>query len=213
MKQLTAADLAAAPARVEEIAAALRSGGVVCLPLGGAYRLCASLGDEAAVLKLLQSKRRSGHRPALVLVTGVKMLEQLTGRCAPAARRLIDRFWPGPLTLLCDVTAELPPKVTRALTRATGKVGVRSPEDPVAAAVVAAYGGPILVSSANLANRPGAGSVAKVRSSFARQIDVLVDAGDLPPAPSSTLVELTAEGFTITREGAISEAEIAAALK
>jgi L-threonylcarbamoyladenylate synthase len=102
--------------------------------------------------------------------------------------------------------------VAKTLTRATGKVGVRSPACAVAARVVREFGGPLLVSSANLERKAGANSLAQVRKNFQQRLDVCVDSGDLPEGKASTLVEITDGEWRVAREGAISREQIEAAL-
>jgi L-threonylcarbamoyladenylate synthase len=212
MKIIRAADLDASPALYREIVDALTQDGLACFPAESNYRLVANLLSPDAVMKLMQSKRRAGHHPALVFVTDAKMLRQVVAEVPPIAKQLATAFWPGPLTLLLDLRPDLPDKVTKTLTRATGKVGVRSPGCDVAARVVREFGGPLLVSSANLERKAGAHSLAQVRKNFQQRLTVCVDAGDLREGSPSTLVEITGDEWRIAREGAIPREQIEAAL-
>jgi L-threonylcarbamoyladenylate synthase len=212
MKIIPAADLDSSPNRYREIVDALVQDGLACFPAESNYRLAASLFSADAVMRLMQSKRRAGHHPALVFVADVAMLGQVVAEVPEAAARLAAAFWPGPLTLLLDLRDDLPPKVAKTLTRATGKVGVRAPSCTVAARVVREFGGPLLISSANLERKAGAGSLAQVRKNFQQKLAVCVDAGDLREGPPSTLVEIDADGWRVAREGAIAREAIEAAL-
>jgi L-threonylcarbamoyladenylate synthase len=212
MKIIRAADLDSSPALYREIVEALTQDGLACFPAESNYRLAASLLSADAVMKLMQSKRRAEHHPALVFVTDAKMLRQVVAEVPPVAQKLAKAFWPGPLTLLLDLRPDLPPKVTKTLTRATGKVGVRAPACAVAARVVRDFGSPLLVSSANLERKAGSNSLAQVRKNFQQRLTVCVDAGDLPEGKPSTLVEITDGEWRISREGAISREQIEAAL-
>ena len=212
MRLITAEELKTSPTGYREIAQALNRGGLVCFPAESTYRLACDLMSDEAVTRLLQSKRRSEHHPALVFVTDVSMLRRVVADVPPWARRLAEVFWPGLLTLVLDIHPDLPPKVARTLARATGKVGVRVPASPIAYRVVREFGGPLLVSSANLERRSGASSAAQVKKNFHQRVAVFVDAGDLPSILPSTLVEADGEGYKVTREGAIPESRVAAAL-
>ena len=75
-------------------------------------------------------------------------------------RRLADKLWPGPLTMVLPPSDELPSKVRKVLTRATGRLGVQVPADPLASALMRQFGGPLLLASANLEQKPGANSAA-----------------------------------------------------
>jgi L-threonylcarbamoyladenylate synthase len=212
MRVITADELTRSPTLYRDIAAALNQDGLACFPAESNYRLAANLRSPDAVMRLMQTKRRAAHHPALIFIADPSLLESVVGQVPPAARRLAGAFWPGPLTLVLEMQAELPTKVARTLTRATGKVGVRCPAHPIAARVVREFGGPLLVSSANLERKAGAGSGAQVRKNFQQRVDVWVDAGDLAAGAPSTLVEVTEDGWTMVREGSITRAQIEAVL-
>lgn len=201
--------VAEAPQRVAELASALSGGGLISFPMGGAYRLAADLRSEAAVTRLLQSKRRARSHPVLSLVPSLAAARAIVdGTSWPLTRRLAERLWPRPLTLVLPPSDQLPAKIRRLLTRATGKVGVRVPDEPLAVAIVRAFGAPLLLSSANLESKPGASSAATVRQRFAHTVDVWVDAGDVQATLPSTLVEVTADSWKIVRAGAVPAADI-----
>jgi L-threonylcarbamoyladenylate synthase len=212
MKVIRAADLAASPELYRDIVSTIKQDGLACFPVGAAYRVAANVFSAEAVTRLMQSKRRAAHHPALIFVAGAEMLGPICGQLSPTALRLAHAFWPGLLTLLLEPGADLPPKVVKILTRATGKIGVRCPADKIAAQVVRELDGPMLVSSANLERKMGAGSLAQVRKNFQQRIDLLVDAGDLQPSTPSTLVDVEGDGWRVTRVGAVAEEAIAAAI-
>jgi len=194
----------------DEIADVLGRGGLACFPCNGSYRIAVDLQNADAVIRLFQSKRRVGKAPALVFVDGAEMLARVAATIDPLAHKLVSNFWPGPLTILFDAHPDLDRRVVRELTKANGKIGVRVPDDNFAAGVVRRFGGPLLVSSANRENRAGETSPAQVRQTFMHRIDVFIDAGDLSPAPHSTVVEVSDDAFSVAREGAISLETLAA---
>lgn len=205
--------VAEAKARVSELAEVLSDGGLVCFPLRGTYRIVADVRSVEAVTRLVQSKRRAKSHPALVAVPNLAAAKAVAeGTTWPTTRRLAEKLWPGPITMVLPPSNELPAKVRAMLTKATGKLGVRMPQDPLASALVRAFGGPLLLSSANLEKKPGASSAVSVRQRFTHAVELWVEAGDVPPAPPSTIVEITEAGFTILREGAITRTEIERAL-
>lgn len=200
--------------RATDIAEAISAGGLACIPIRGAYRMLADARSHAAITRLAQSKRRAHNRPALVIVPDLATARDIVdGTEWPLTRKLTQALWPGPLTLVLPPSSQLPAKVAKLLTRSTGKLGVRLPDDPLSAAVVKAVGGPVLVSSANIENKPGASSADVVRKRFERVLDVWVDAGDVQPEPPSTLVEVDENTWKIVREGAVSRAAIEDALR
>jgi L-threonylcarbamoyladenylate synthase len=106
----------------------------------------------------------------------------------------------------------LPAKIAKLLTRSTGTLGIRVPDDKLSASIIAICGFPLLVSSANIENKPGATSAAAVKQRFERTLDLWVDAGDIRPEPPSTLVELSETEWKVVREGAIARSIIERAL-
>jgi L-threonylcarbamoyladenylate synthase len=201
--------MAEALARVADLTKALRDGALVCIPIGGTYRLVADLRSDAAVTRLMQSKRRAKSHPALVLVPSLTAAKGVVdGTGWTVTRRLAERVWPRPLTLLLPPSDELTNGTRRMLTRATGTVGVRMTDEPLAAAVVKTFGAPLLVSSANLEHKPGAASAAAVRQRFSTTVELWIDAGDVAATPPSTLVEVTADAWKLVRAGAVSVTDV-----
>lgn len=165
--------------------------------------------SQAAITKLAQSKRRAHNRPALIMVTDLAAAKDIVdGTTWPLTVKLTKALWPGPLTLVLPPSKRLDPKIAKVLSRSTGKIGVRVPDDALSTAVMKAFGGPLLVSSANIESKPGASSAAAVRQRFDRMLDIWVDAGDVKPETPSTLVEVTESEWKIVREGAVTRAAI-----
>jgi L-threonylcarbamoyladenylate synthase len=198
-----------AEARATEIAASITAGGLACIPLRGAYRVLADARSEAAITKLSQSKRRAHNRPALIVVGDLASARDIVdGTTWPLTQKLTSALWPGPVTLVLPPSKRLAPRIAKLLSRSTGMIGVRVPDDPLAERVVAAFGGPLLVSSANIESKPGASSAVAVRQRFDRALDIWVDAGDVKPMPPSTLVAIDETSWKIVREGAVSREAI-----
>ncbi|MCX5744144.1 MAG: L-threonylcarbamoyladenylate synthase [Proteobacteria bacterium] len=200
--------LAEAHDRADEIAEVVASGGLACFPMRGAYRIAADVRSEDAVMRLMQSKRRAKVHPTLVLVADlVAARGVVTGTTWKTTQRLA-KMWPGPLTLVLPPSDDLPVKVRKVLTRATGKLGVRVPDDTLTRRILTELGGSMLLSSANLEKKPGASSASAVRQRFVQTVDIWVDAGDLTPAPSSTIIEVSETSWKSLRDGAIPLADI-----
>jgi L-threonylcarbamoyladenylate synthase len=213
MKTISLSEVQQQPALYSETAKILEAGRLVCFPTPSGYKLGADLGSPAAVTAMLQAKRRVKNAPALVFVPDVSWVDSVVANISDKAAALMKTLWPGQVTLLFLANEDLPSKVRKPLTKAKGWLGIRIPSDEVSTGVLRAFGKPILVSSANLASKHGAHSVAQVRKNFGRTIDLLIDAGDLNSnGPRSTLVDLTRDVPEIVRPGAVSEDEIKRAL-
>ncbi len=208
MKTIPLREAQPGPEDLDQLVRVLSEGGLICLPCGGSYRILADLGNEKAVTRLLQSKRRTRKAPSLVFVGDRGMLDAVAGDVDPLAGKLAEQLWPGQVTILFDAHPDLPRRVVKQLCKANGKLGVRVPEDGPARQVVRQLGRPVLVSSANKERKAGAGSPAQVRKTFRGQVDLFLDAGDLAPGTSSTVVDVRDGQLVVTRPGAVSQEQI-----
>jgi L-threonylcarbamoyladenylate synthase len=141
-------------------------------------------------------------------VPSLAAAKEVVDGTAWALTRKLASLWPGPLTLVLPPSDRLPNKVKKALTRATGGIGIRVSNDPLAGPLVRSFAGPVLLSSANLEQKPGATSAATVRQRFQAAVDVWVYAGDTAPEGPSTIVGVREDGWEVVRDGAISRAAI-----
>ena len=182
-------------------------GGVVIFPTTGLYGLGADAGRGGSREPAfhsegparVQADPRADPRP-----DGLRDLVQ----DVPDAAILMDRFWPGGLTLVLPAR----PDVRSPLTAGTGGIGVRLPAHPVASALVSAVGGPITGTSANRSGEPGCASVADLPADLIDGVDLVLDAGPLRGGPGSTIVDLTVDPPAVRRAGAVPTAVIRKAL-
>jgi L-threonylcarbamoyladenylate synthase len=210
MRIIPLSELQQSPHLYEEIADILRKDGTVCFPTPSTYRIATPFLSEKAVISFLQMKRRTRKAPSLVMIPDTRQLKKLVSAVPQEAQHLIERFWPGDLTLIFEMGEDVPKKIRKNLQN-NGRIGVRIPEDRVTKQIVQAFGSPLLVSSANLADKHGATSEAQVRKNFGRWVDILISAGDLPGNQVSTVVDATCQPLQIMRPGAIGEQQILAA--
>ena len=188
--------------------AALGRGAMVVYPTETFYGLGAAALRPAAVAAVAAVKGREERKPIAVIAGDEAMLGTIVGEPPPPARRLMDRFWPGPLTLVLPVRPGLPPE----LSAGTGTIGVRISAHPVARALAAALGEPITATSANPAGAPPPVEVARARTYFGAQVSAYVDGGTLAGGSASTVVSVAADAVRLVRAGAISIAALRRAL-
>jgi L-threonylcarbamoyladenylate synthase len=188
-----------APAMLETAARVLRGGALVAFPTETFYGLGAHALDPAAVGRVFQAKGRPGDKPLLVLVDSVAMVERVARDVPARARRLMERYWPGALTLVLAAHPSLP----TALTAGTGTIGVRLSGHPVARALVTALGAPITAPSANPHGAPSPRTAGEVAASLGACIDLVLDGGPTPGGPASTLLDLTRAAAVVLRAGAV----------
>jgi len=187
------------PADLEAAVRVLRAGGLVAFPTETFYGLGALALDEAAVARVFQAKGRPGDKPLLVLVDSLAMVERLARQVPDRSRRLMARYWPGPLTLVLPARADLP----RALTAGTGTIGVRLSGHPVARALVQAAGTPVTAPSANPHGEMSPCTADEVIAALGTRVDLVLDGGPTPGGPASTVLDLTRTPIVVLRAGAV----------
>ncbi len=192
----------------QEAAAVIRDGGLVCLPCAGRYRIIADLLNNDAVTRLMQAKSRIKTAPALVFIESPDDLDQVAEEVPELARKLASELWPRPITIRAKPSSDLPKKVLKQLGGKKTRLGVRSPVSELMQEVLKAVGSPLLVSSANRQKKAGESSSAQVTKTFGAYIELFIDAGDLKPEESSTIVSIDHDSVVIERLGAVDEATI-----
>lgn len=194
----------------DRVARALEDGGIVCFPCNGAYRLAVDFTDEAAVMSLLQSKRKVKRAPALVFVADLEHAQEIAN-VDEQGKKLAGAFWPGDLTILFE-PKELSRKLVKQITTKSGKLGLRVPNDPLTQQILNRAKVPLLISSANRERKGGETSPAQVKKNFGNAMALFVDNGDLSGGSKSTVVDPLDADFTVTREGLLSESDIRSGL-
>lgn len=175
-------------------------------PTETVYGLGADARSAEAVERLLDAKGRDAAKGLSVLVAGADAAEGLCAQpLSDSTRALLERFWPGPLTVVLPAAAG----VAAPLVGDTGGIGLRCSSDSCAAALLDAFGGPITATSANRSGEPAASDVATARASFGPVVDAYVDDGPRRSSSASTVVELSSGRFYLRRAGAIAASAIA----
>jgi L-threonylcarbamoyladenylate synthase len=185
---------------VREAADVLRRGGLVAFPTETFYGLGAAALDAAAVRRVFEVKGRPSSMPLLVLVDSAARLRHVTMEVPERARALMDRYWPGALTLVFRAAPELPAE----LTAGTGTVGVRVPNHRVARALVSQLGLPVTAPSANPTGGDPPTTADGVLAYFRDVLDLVLDGGPTPGGAPSTVVDVTVDPPRVLRQGAIT---------
>jgi len=182
----------------------LNQNGVMAVPTETFFGLAVNPFQEEALNRLFALKDRALEKPVLVLVDGPEMLHQIVREVPGPARRLMDKFWPGPLTLIFPSQPQLP----RLLTGGTGTIGVRQPRQALTCRLITALGQPITGTSANRTGRPPHLRAVEVAWEFGDGVDLILEAGACPGGLPSTIVDVTSSPPRLVRGGAISPAEL-----
>ena len=189
---------------IVKAAAILRSGGTVAFPTETVYGLGANALDPDAVAKIFAAKQRPAWDPLIVHVSDQDMLRLVAAEIPPSAARLMEAFWPGPLTLLLPRRHPIP----LAVTAGRPLVGVRMPRHPVALALIAAAGVPIAAPSANRFGRISPTQARHVAEDLEGRIDAILDSGETTHGLESTVVEASGDSCVVYRPGVITLEQI-----
>jgi L-threonylcarbamoyladenylate synthase len=189
---------------INEAARVIRNGGVIAFPTRYLYGLGSDAFNADAVDRVFGIKRRPDNKPLLVLIDKHYDLTRLVQNVPYAATRIMERFWPGAVTIVFRAKHILPTN----LTAGTEKIGVRMPEHPVALALTTAVQGPITATSANITGDSGCSRVSDMDPLITDELDLIIDVGALKGGIGSTVVDVSSGSPKILRQGAVSERDI-----
>ncbi|HUV05010.1 MAG TPA: L-threonylcarbamoyladenylate synthase [Armatimonadota bacterium] len=188
---------------------AIRRGELVAFPTETVYGLGADAFNKQAVLRVYEVKGRPANNALPVQVASKEDVLKLAAEVPDVARRLMERFFPGSLTLVLRASPDVPDEVTAG----TGKVGIRIPDHPVALALIRAAGTSIVAPSANVTGQPPPTTAEEALEYLGGRIELVLDAGPTRLKVASTVVDVTEAPLRILRRGSISEEMLAACLK
>lgn len=183
-----------------EPAAILGRGGLVAFPTETVYGLGANALDEQAAAKIYAAKGRPSDNPLIAHIANKADLGQLVKEIPEAGQKLMDAYWPGPLTMIFRKSSLVPYATTGGL----DTVAVRMPGDAIARRLIELAGVPIAAPSANTSGRPSPTAAAHVFQDMDGRIDMIVDGGPVGIGLESTIVDVTGERPTLLRPGAVT---------
>ncbi len=193
------------PVVIEQALKLLRGGGLVVFPTDTVYGVGASVDRPDGVARLFVAKGRPSERAIPVLVSGTEPAVRLASEVSDAGRRLMDAFWPGPLTIVLPAASWLPEEIVRG----TSGVGVRMPDHPVALELIERSGGALATTSANRSGETETRTADEAAREIGDRVDLVIDGGEAPGGVPSTVVRLDSSGgWTILRLGVIAESDI-----
>lgn len=180
---------------ISQAAQAIREGGLVAFPTETVYGIAANRLDEKAIESLRAVKNRPEDKPFTVHVSDLFMIEKLGCVVTKDAKVLIDKFWPGPLTII--------------LRSDSGeKIGFRMPANKTALALIAEAKVPVVAPSANVSGNAAPSTAEEVLKELDGKIDILLDAGPTEVGVESTVVDATVTPMKILRKGAVTKEEL-----
>lgn len=185
---------------IEEAGAVIRRGGLVAFPTETVYGLGANALDGAAVKKIFEAKGRPQDNPLIVHISDFDELEPLVAEVPEIARKLMDRFWPGPMTIIFKKSSVIPDETSAGL----DSVGVRMPSNQVARAIINAAGVPVAAPSANISGRPSPTDVGSCIEDLSGKVDMIIGGEKCEVGVESSVIDVTAYPPCILRPGGVT---------
>lgn len=189
---------------LEPAATSLKNGGLVIFPTETVYGIGANGLDREAVQKIFLAKGRNNDNPLILHISDLDMLEKIVKDIKPLERKLIAKFWPGPLTLILNKKNIVPDVVSANLST----VGVRMPNNQTALKLISLSGCPIAAPSANTSGKPSGTNIEDIREEFQGKVDYIVDNGDTEVGLESTVVMVIDDTVNILRPGKITKEDL-----
>lgn len=195
------------PSGLQRAVQALQAGLLVAFPTDTVYGVAGRAFDPQGIDQLYRVKQRDSLKAIAIMVSKPADLSSVTGEMGSMARRLAERFWPGPLTLVVPRHPGLPANLSPNPT-----IGVRMPDHPVPLAILEQTG-PLAVTSANRSGGENANTAQEVFSQLGGKIPLILDGGRCPGGLPSTVVDCTGDAPVVLRLGPISLEDLMGALK
>lgn len=184
---------------IDQAVEVLKKGGVVAYPTETFYGLGVLASNPQAIDRLFRIKKREKDKPISILIASVNELQNWASEVGEKAQKLIEAFWPGPLTLVFKACQGVSPE----LTAKTGKIGLRISSEPNALEMITKLGGALTATSANLSGEKPALTALEVDSQIGTLIDGIVSSKDLNVSKGSTIIDISDKKIQVIREGEI----------
>lgn len=182
----------------------LHEGGIIGYPTETVYGIGCNIYDVDAVMRIYKLKDRDISKAMIIIAADVIQIGDLVESIPDQAEKLIDNFWPGPLTIVFQASQLLQDSAfKKSIT-----IAIRIPDSPICLSLLKATGFPLVSTSANHSGEPAAVSAKQVYAIFDDQLDIIIDGGKTPANVPSTVIDITHDPVRIIREGAISKLEI-----
>ena len=190
--------------KLKEPAQIIKKGGIVVFPTETVYGIGTNGLDENAIQKLYEVKQRPLNKPISLLVNNIEMVEKIAKNITEVEYKLMEKFFPGPLTVILE-KRDIVPDI---LTSNTNTIGVRMPSGEIAKKLIEFAGVPIATSSSNISGKPSGTNITDIKKDFEGKVDCFIDNGESELGIPSTVIRIIDNIPHILRQGAISEEEI-----
>jgi L-threonylcarbamoyladenylate synthase len=191
---------------IQEAADEIIKGNLVLFPTETVYGIGANALDANAVKKIFEAKGRAQDNPLIVHVSDIKMVEEIVEEITDLERKLIENFWPGPLTIIFKRKSnEIIPNV---VTANLDTVGIRMPSNLIAKKLIEKSGVPIAAPSANVSGKPSGTNVDDIIEELDGKVEYILDGGSTDIGLESTVIKVDEENINILRPGKITKEQL-----
>ena len=195
--------------KIQECVSILRKGGIVAFPTETVYGLGADGLNPNAIKKIFKAKKRPSDNPLIYHISNKDDIKKFAKHIPPNTKKLIEKFWPGPLTLVLKKSSQIPKIATGGL----NTIAIRMPSHKIALSLIDLLGNPIVAPSANLFGKPSPTLATHVFDDLNGKIDAIIDGGNSVIGIESTILDLSTNTPTLLRPGKISYSELKKILK
>lgn len=189
---------------LKQAAELIKQGKIVVFPTETVYGIGTNGLNENAVKKLYEVKKRPINKPISLLVSDIKMVEQIAKDITEIEYKIMEKFFPGPLTIILKKKDIVPDIVTAG----QNTVGVRMPSGEIARKLVEIAGVPIAAPSANISGEPSGTNLQEIKKHLKENVDYFIDGGESELGIASTIVQVVNGEITILRQGNITLEQI-----
>ncbi|MEA2088715.1 MAG: L-threonylcarbamoyladenylate synthase [Patescibacteria group bacterium] len=193
--------------KIKNIVKILKKGKLVAFPTETVYGLGADALNIDAVKKIYSVKKRPFSKPLIIHIANKKDVYKFAKNISSETKILINKFWPGPLTIIFEKKEIIPDIIT------TKKIAVRMPNNKIALAIIKKFGHPITAPSANISKKASLIDAKKVIENLSGKIEAIIDGGKSKIGVESTIIDLTEHQLILLRQGAIPFEKIKKVLK
>ncbi|MCD4705913.1 threonylcarbamoyl-AMP synthase [bacterium] len=184
--------------KIKKVVEILKKGGLIAFPTETVYGLGADALNINAVKKIYSVKKRPLNKPLIIHIADKKDVYKFAKNISEEAKILMDKFWPGQLTIIFKKSKIIPDILT------TEKIAVRMPDNKIALAIIKKFGHPITATSANISKKTSPVDVKKVIKNLSGKIETIINGKKSKIGTESTIIDLSEKRIVLIREGAIS---------
>lgn len=188
---------------IDKIVQKLKNGEIIIVPTDTVYGIIADVYNDKAVERVFKVKNRIHSKPFLILVSNMEMLKEVTKEIQNTELEIMNRFWPGPLTILLRKTH----KISDLVTASSDYVAVRMPDNKLLVDIIEKLGRPVIAPSANISGSPSAHCIEQIGEKLKQDVDLIIDRGNLKSC-ESTIVKVENSKIKILREGMIKKEQL-----